>query len=122
MIEVGDFFQDTGFDIAGFAKALHQALETTGLPTSNSFSNAQLGYIENKEQRILNCIPIDELLSFLEHQGVDGMDSLTAPFRFYLDAIHRRSDIAAILQHFKALSARRTVNAGGSETTLLASQ
>lgn len=122
MVETGSYFQETGFDIAGFASALQSKLEEAGVKTGNSFSAAELGYIENKEHRILNCIPIDELLRFLEHQGVDGMDNLKGPFRFYLDAIQRRSDIAAILQHFEVMDEYSALGAGDPGATVMASQ
>lgn len=122
MVETGSYFQETGFDIAGFAFALQSELEKAGVKTSNSFSAAELGYIENKAHRILNCIPIDELLSFLKHQGVVGMDSLKGPFRFYLDAIQRRSDIAAILQHFEVMDEYSALGAGAPAATVAASQ
>ncbi|MCC5880993.1 MAG: hypothetical protein JJU03_14005 [Idiomarina sp.] len=100
------FIKESRFNIAGYVNALKAELDTLGITTGTNYTQGELGFPKSKEERVLALLPVNEFIGFMESQGVDGRESLSGPFRFFLEVINLRPDRDFILQHFAKLDAR----------------
>lgn len=117
-IDTEPFFSHTGFGAVQYVAALQEILEQHGISTSTDFSIGELGYTNNEEKHKLVASSRDELIEFLEAQGVDGLATLKNNFHFYLDVLNLRPDVDSIIEHFRqrglrnrALNTKATINA-----------
>lgn len=105
-INTEPFFKSFGFDIAAFTESLKQVLSDLGIGSKTNYPVEQLGYANNEEKHLLVSLPLNELVAFLETQGVEGLATLKNNFHFYLEALNLRNDAKEIFKHLAALGKR----------------
>ncbi|MCC5880985.1 MAG: hypothetical protein JJU03_13965 [Idiomarina sp.] len=105
-INTEPFFKSLGFDVKAFTESLKQVLCDLRIGSKTNYPIDDLGYTNNEEKHLLVSLPLNELVAFLETQGVDGLATLKNNFHFYLEALNLRNDAEKIFEHFTALGKR----------------
>lgn len=100
------FWSADGFDIMAFCEQLQVSLQLAGISTQIDYPAKALGYWDSSEVEKLMTLPLSELTTFLEGQGVDGLASLKNKFHFFMTILKMRDDFDDILHHFKQLGER----------------